>query len=153
MMNAQGDTLAIVVTDPQGLACFPAPGEVQDLTFIVQAGQGHRGEFILPAAEIQDAVRVGEKEESGAVPLSTTLATGRDAETVALNLPARNIDPDYLRTVVREEMQAQLGPIRQALAESKNDTAPRARDIFGGIGWIAGIATLANWLHNRRKKG
>lgn len=87
MANSQGDVLDKGRSNDVGLLCFAPPREAQDIVFTVKAGQGHRGEFLLPAADVRQAVEAGGKEgaeagiaRSGA-PLAATAAPAADAGT------------------------------------------------------------------------
>jgi hypothetical protein len=50
MEDATGTLLQSARTDDAGAVCFSAPEKAADLRFVVLAGEGHRGEFTLPAA-------------------------------------------------------------------------------------------------------
>jgi len=139
--DAAGALLAEGRTDEAGLWCFPAPAP-QDLTLTIKAGQGHRAEFVLPArafAETMPQPPLPGPEEDAAAPLLP-------------NAPDQGKLNALLREAVRLELQAQLAPIRQALAERKADRGPAWRDILGGLGWIIGLAGLAAWGASRRRE-
>ncbi len=148
MRDARGRVLDSGTTDEQGLACFPAPATPQDLSFEVLAGEGHRGEFQLPAQSRKQS-------EADAAPK----AQAETPPAPGVNPPAQNAgarsglsEADYaaLREMVRQELQSQLGPLRQTLAEGQADAGPRPRDVIGGIGWLLGLAGLLAWLRVRR---
>ncbi len=160
VQSSSGRTLAEGRTDERGLWCFPAP-PVQDLHFAVNAGQGHRAEFVLPARNFPAG-------NARTAPPSTPAAAdgARQAPEVASPdaVSSKSMDrdktpvatPDALREMVREavreELQTQLSPIRQALAEQNADSGPSLRDIAGGLGWIVGLAGLAAWYTSTRRK-
>ena len=52
MQNSDGNTLQAGTTGEDGICCFPIPDTVSDLIFVVEAGEGHRGKFTLPAEQI-----------------------------------------------------------------------------------------------------
>ncbi|MDR0882928.1 MAG: hypothetical protein LBP55_10415 [Candidatus Adiutrix sp.] len=106
LLDAAGQTLESGLTADDGSFCFIRPDRSQDLTFVVEAGQGHRAEFKLRA-------------EDWPLPASTSPA-----------------DPPLAKT---------------APAKNKAPTEPGAREIIGGLGWLAGIFGLAAWLAARRR--
>jgi nickel transport protein len=114
-------------TDDAGGFHFAHPASPQDILVIADAGQGHRGELLLPAAA--DAAPA----EKAAAPSVTT------------------VNEELLRRIVAEETARALVPIRRALAEMR-ERPPSFRDIFGGIGWIFGLAGLLAWFRSRRDK-
>lgn len=151
--NATGSLVAEGRTDEQGLWCFRAPAP-QDLTFVLNAGQGHRAEFILPAKEFPSGRSPAADKETPATP-ETSSTEKVPAISPAQRSTAASLDDGSLRALVRdavrEELQSQLSPIRQALAEKNADPGPTLRDILGGLGWIIGLAGLAAWYTARRK--
>lgn len=56
MHDETGALLGEGRSDETGRICFDAPGKAGDLLFVVQAGQGHRAEFLLPAARVAEAL-------------------------------------------------------------------------------------------------
>lgn len=151
--NATGGLVAEGRTNEQGLWCFPAPAP-QDLTFVLNAGQGHRAEFILPAKEFPSG-RLPAADKGALAAPGTPVADHVPATGTAQRSTAASMDDGSLRALVRnavrEELQSQLSPIRQALAEKNADPGPTLRDIMGGLGWIIGLAGLAAWYTARRK--
>lgn len=151
--NAAGGLVAEGRTNDQGLWCFPTPAH-QDLTFVLNAGQGHRAEFILPVKEFPSGPFPAGDKETPTAP-GTPAAGKVPATSPAQRSAVAAMDDGSLRALVRdavrEELQSQLSPIRQALAEKNADHGPTLRDITGGMGWIIGLAGLAAWYTARRK--
>jgi nickel transport protein len=131
LLDDAGRELAQGRTDEQGNFCLPRPAQASDLTLVLEAGQGHRAEF-----------RLGPGGQDGASPAAS-------APAAALAPPVAAADAEAVRRLVREELQAQLTPLRQALAEALNPS-PGPREIIGGLGWLAGLAALAFWLKRKR---
>ena len=132
LLDAAGQPLESGLTADDGSLCFLRPEVSQDLTFVVEAGQGHRAEFKLRAEDW---------------PLPATPSPPDPSL-------AKTAPPDFeadLRRVVREELAAQLGPINRALAENQAASGPGAREIIGGLGWLAALFGLAAWLAARRR--
>lgn len=137
VQNAADSTvLAKTVCDEQGDFHVALPEHVlkshPDLLFVANGGEGHRGEWLLPAKEYaEEAV----SSLSTAAPSSSSGAA---------------VDEQVLRRIVAEEVRKGLSPVRKALAESR-DHEPELHDILGGIGWIIGLIGIAAWAQSRRK--
>ncbi|MDL2207212.1 hypothetical protein LJB82_00645 [Desulfovibrio sp. OttesenSCG-928-M16] len=56
VLFADGELLASGRTDDAGLVCFAAPQKADDLLFVLNAGMGHRADFLLPAAQVAEAL-------------------------------------------------------------------------------------------------
>lgn len=125
------------LSDTQGEFHFVVPEqalqEQVDLLVVGNAGEGHQGEWLLPAAEYRTS-----KAEK------TPLLTPQEENV--------HVDEELIRGIVAEEINRELSPIRQALAESQ-EHKPTLRDVLGGIGWIIGLAGLFTWFHNNKKNG
>jgi nickel transport protein len=114
--------------------------------FVVLAGQGHRAEYVLPAAEARQAAG------SGSGPAA---APPRPAFPAPPQLSGQLPGPDpgeetRLREIFREELDSRLGPLRQALAEQRAADDPGMLEIVGGIGWLLGLAALIDRIRRRR---
>ena len=133
MLSSNGALLAQGTTDSLGKVCFPVPAE-SSLKFAVEAGQGHRAEFLFQ----QEQVTAPPKSDS-VQPVETS------------GHPQVSSD-ETLRQIVREELAAQLSPLKQQLAEGKLKGKNRTKDIVGGIGWIIGICALVALTISSRKK-
>lgn len=77
MENGNGNVLGSARTNAAGSVCFDPPEQVEDLRFVVLAGQGHRGEFILPASAVAEAAAY-----------SMPIAPGSDAPAQDYAVPA-----------------------------------------------------------------
>lgn len=207
MADTRGTVLDSGRSDEEGLLCFAPPPEARDIVFTVNAGLGHRGEYLLPAAEVELAVAARQREEqqedqrkkqreerqdglfgapsaasgidgvarptpspgsagsgtgNATRPASSpgSAASGLDS---AARSPSSFSPPDSagsegqaLSPAARSEVLAMIrqetSPLRQALAEQKNDSSPRLRDILGGLAWIFGLAAVAALYYNRGKR-
>ncbi len=148
MLTPDGQELQRGRTDNQGGFCFLRPDKPGDLLFVIEAGQGHRGEFRLRAEDWAGA--------GGPAPASTPSAQGVSAPEAAavgaaLQSESLGLDQDALRLIVREELETQIGPLRRALAEAA-EPEPGLKEIVGGLGWLAGLAGLGLWLSARRRR-
>jgi|GEM_PF-271341 hypothetical protein len=142
MRNAAGQVLQSGLTDKDGGLCLPRPARPEDLIFVIEAGEGHRAEFKLRAADL-----------SNSIPTAASEAVAPEASGPPSAGPEKTSEvEENLRRIVREELQTQLGPLRKALAESQRGQEPGLREIVGGLGWVAGLFGLAFWWTGRKKK-
>jgi nickel transport protein len=137
-------------TDEHGIFSFTVPQKAinnhLDLLLIVNAGEGHRGEWPMTAAEYLTLT-----------PTSKSTGLKQSTPTVAKNVPsppadtaqAVLINEQLLRRIVDEELEKKLSPLRRVLAESK-DNRPGLKDILAGIGYILGLAGILAWLQAKK---
>ncbi len=173
MADSRGTILGNGRSDDAGTVCFSPPQEAQELVFTVLAGQGHRGDYVLPAADVGQAIAARQREAAegaspvaqsdGPAPEKAAPASGGSAPSPAENAPAsaaaapsaeQALSPAERREVlaiVRKELGQELGPVRQALAKQGRDPSPGFRDILGGLGWIFGLAAIGALYYNRKK--
>ena len=176
MADSRGDVLHRGRSGVDGVICFPPPESAQDLVFTVNAGQGHRGEFLLPASDVQKAVDFASEVTQGSGPAPGSDSVNATAPSPPQERPSpatpgssahapvstglvtsrepsqRVISREELRGVIREEMRRQLSPVLQSLAEKNNNERPGFRDILGGIGWIFGLAAAGSLYYNRKNR-
>ncbi len=139
-------------TDEQGKFSFTMPDDAVrehlDLLLVVNAGEGHRGEWPLPAAEYlvlnTPPMSTGVKESK---PTAVTNHASSPADPTNTVL----VDEQLLRRIVDEELEKKLAPLRHMLAENK-DNSPDLRDILGGIGYILGLAGLLAWMQAKKQQ-
>lgn len=144
---ATGVALVTGVTGEDGVFRFPMPDGARnrghDLIVRVNAGEGHQGEWRIPAAELGrpsvDAVAVvRELQDTAAVPPPAA----RSEQDISLT-------PQELEQIIDTALEQKLAPIRQMLAEQYS-AGPSLRDIIGGIGWLIGLAGMAAYFKSRR---
>ncbi len=139
-------------TDEQGKFSFPLPEKVAqeqlDLLLVVNSGDGHRGEWPLPAAEylaLPSQPLTGENQKS------TPTVTAPSPSAPAVRTISDHIDEQLLRRIIDEELEKKLAPLKYMLAKS-SDKSPDLRDILGGIGYILGLAGILAWLQAKNRK-
>ncbi|CAK7027655.1 MAG: hypothetical protein DELT_02643 [Desulfovibrio sp.] len=146
--DAKGAALHEGRTDANGVVCFPLPEKPVELTFTLNAGQGHVAKTIL----YEDDFPSDTERAQTAPPITDTSpdaspkATPNAAPSTAPNAALEAV----VRNAVSRELQQQLGPIRQSLS-ALQIKKPGMLEIFGGIGWIVGLAGAAALAASRRK--
>ncbi|HBR07188.1 MAG TPA: cobalamin biosynthesis protein CbiL [Desulfovibrio sp.] len=134
-------------TDDEGKWSFPIPEGFRtkkpDLLLIIKAGEGHQGQWQVPAADYLEA---------GAAPAATApAAPAAAASAPAPAAPAQPAaDSPALEQTVNRLIEAKLGPLRKELAEAGSKD-PGAAEILGGLGFLMGLAGLIMGM--RRRKG
>lgn len=132
-----GELLLEGITDEQGQYRFPVPQRT-DLKIVVNAGMGHKSEFLLSAAEL-----------GGAAPASPARdEADADAAVAAVAAPAGAGDQAALEAVVREAVNEAIKPLVRSLAESQQKAS--FTGIVGGVGYILGLLGLFAWFKARQ---
>ena len=161
---ASGAKLQEGRTDDQGVYRFPVPaeGKAHGLRIVVKAGEGHQNEWMMDAAELaaigtpnipasapeaKDMAQATEK--TSPVPHAVSTATPGAKGATAPTPNAVGVSSGELQTIVNAALDAKLGPIRRELAEMRV-SRPGFSEIFGGIGWLVGLAGIALYFKGRR---
>jgi len=150
-----GRTVAEGKTDEQGRFAF-RPTVRADLKIVLDAGEGHRAEYVLPAKDLPKGLSAGPAPDSTDQPadLGTTAPAGPDSE------PARTspavIDEARLKALVAEavdeKLEERMTPVLDRLAEM-SDRRPGATEIIGGIGYFLGIMGIVLYYRSRAGTG
>ena len=117
-LDRDGNALSEVKTDAQGRFTMPTPGNFP-VTIAAETEDGHRDEITLHAPA------------NGTTP---------HAEAEHSHAHSGDVSEERVRAIVQEELR----PLREQLAEQSSRT--RARDIFGGIGYIVGVFGLIMFI-------
>lgn len=144
-------------TDKDGLFEFSIPPTAQqeriDLKIILNTGEGHRAEWLLPADEYLED-KGGDLQRETAVSLSgAAVHTARDEESSLLRSPATrqpSCDEEIVSRIVEDALDRKLAPLKAMLQQSR-DSGPDFRDILGGIGYIVGLAGIAAYVTSKKK--
>lgn len=147
MTSTSGDILDKGLTDEDGLFCFSLPEKAQALEFTILAGAGHKGSFTLEEKDVAQAIGLKNSRTAGSASSDAVLTN-----VTTEKLQQTNASEELIRSIVRDELQKQLSPMRQYLAEKLENTTPGVREIVGGIGWLAGLGALGFWVSQKRKK-
>ena len=123
-------------TNAKGEFSFRLP-LVADLRIVVEAGMGHRGEFVLKAEGSAETLKpditpdVPEGDPKSAVPVFT--------------------DELQIRMIVEQALDARLKQVMRELAEIRKERGPGFNEIIGGIGYIFGLMGLILYFKSRNK--
>ena len=147
-------------TDDFGVYRFPvsAEGKAHGVRIVVKAGEGHQNEWTVDAAELATIQPgTGAAPAASSAPASATAVAAAPAAQAPASpktdkAPAQqaaNISASELQNIVNTALDAKLGPIRKELAEMRV-ARPGFSEIFGGIGWLVGLAGIALYFKGRR---
>lgn len=142
-----GRELLSGATDDQGKFSFRIPeaaaAERLDLKIVVEAGLGHRGEWLLKAEAYLPPPAAAPAPP--AVPASPAPVTAAGAART----PAAPEAPE-LEALLNRALERQLAPVKEMLAQlsQRRTTLP---DILGGIGYILGFFGLWAYFQSRRQ--
>jgi nickel transport protein len=129
-------TVVIGRTDESGFFNFPVPEQKQAFDLVVTCGDGHRGQWRVEADELPGT----------GIPVKDV-----DSPLKATQVQVNTVEKDQdIRRLLREELGAELGPIKRQLAELKQDRVS-VTDIMGGLGYFLGLAGLASYMRFRKE--
>lgn len=147
-----GQVLVTGQTDALGKFACPIPAEAVaqklDLLIVVEAGMGHKGEWLLKAEKYLPGAASGVP----AVPAPSAPATAAPAAVASPASPpatAHPMDAQALEEAVSRAVARELAPVKEMLAEL---TVHRTSltDIIGGLGYILGIFGLWAYFLSKR---
>ena len=125
-------------TNSQGEFVFNAPKRT-DLRIVVEAGMGHRSEYILKAEEFSGVLG------KGAEP-------ARNEDNTAESVSPVVADAEQIRAIVEQALDARLKPIIRELAKANREKGPGLTEVIGGIGYIFGLMGVVMYLKSRKKR-
>jgi hypothetical protein len=154
---AAGELLRHTLRTDAGGECDFRPARAEELRVVAESADGHRGEFILLAADLAAIAPAG----AGAT------AEGAALETAPASSAADPATPPATRAAgpppsggVEQELAAlrrQLVRMQDQLADLREPPGVQARDVIDGLCVLLGVvgaATLAAyWLQRRRDGG
>ncbi len=146
-----GKELLTGKTDDQGKFSFKIPAqaaaEKMDLRVITEAAMGHRGEWLLKAANYLG----GGQTAAALAPAAAAPVPAASATPAAPVTKAANVDQPALEAALNKALERQLAPINEKLTEL---TIHRTSlpDILGGIGYILGFFGLWAYMQSKRQK-
>ena len=141
-------------TDAQGAFRFSIPDKARqarlNLRIIVNAGAGHRSDWLLKAGEYLE----GGKDTLPADTRQQSPVSAEENRGANFSLEERKEEGELeeqeerIRRIVEEVMDKKLGPVKQMLAENAS-REPGLRDILGGIGYLLGLAGIIAYFKSK----
>jgi nickel transport protein len=120
-------------TNDRGEFSFKRP-QPTELKIILEAGMGHRAEWILP---VDDGHADHASEEPQSKKTETEIYAGASRAEI--------------EAIIAKALDEKMKPMLKMLAESQ-EKGPGIGDILGGIGYIIGLVGIAAYFHSRKKK-
>jgi nickel transport protein len=142
------DPLFTTATDQDGLFTFlltEEMGSKQMLRIVAEAGEGHRGQWLLDLTSVQASAMQEQGESTSAPPSSPVHSTAAPS-------PPAMVDEQAIGAIVEKVVEAKLAPLRRDLAAA-TQCGPSLSEILGGLGYIIGLAGLAAYLKSQKKGG
>lgn len=135
-----------------------------DYRVVADLGDGHRAEFVVPAAQLPPSLPADAEGEQAAAPVAATDATAGtrasgDVEPQPAASAFRNdagsvapgfLSPAEVEAMVDEAVARHVEPLREQLVSYEDKV--RWHDVLGGLGYIAGITGLGAFLAGRRRR-
>lgn len=145
-----GQVLVTGQTDAHGKFSFPIPAEAAarraDLLIVVEAGMGHKGEWLLKAEKYLP----GGAAASPAAPAPALTSPPAAVTPAGLAPTAPTLDPQALEAVVSRVVAREIAPLKEMVAElSVHRTS--LTDIIGGLGYILGIFGIWAYFLSKRQ--
>lgn len=141
-------------TDAKGNFAFKVPAEARaakaDLQIHLNAGEGHQNTWLVKADEYLNAAPTSDATKTPVAPTAKA-DTAQPAATTAASLG----DAAALRAIVTNAVdtavEKKIAPLRRMLLDQE-EKGPGAREIFGGIGYLVGIAGIVAYLRSRKER-
>lgn len=142
------------VTDDEGRFSLPLPQAAGPLRVVLKAGEGHQAAYSLK--QDQSALPPGSSPAAsapGAFPAEASpgaSASGADAAGPSPTTSTPGLSPAEVERIVDRTLAARLSPLTAQLAElSERQDRATLKDVFGGLGWIAGLFGVAAYFKRR----
>jgi nickel transport protein len=145
VLDSAGKELLSGKTDTQGEFSFKVPKQ-DDLTIVLEAGMGHRGDWPLSKQDIAPAGAAPPEPAAASQPAPKTEAplppTGKSAPGAA-SPPSEDIEQ-----AIEKALDKKLAPVLRMLAEMREQKV-RLTDVLGGIGYIIGLVGVAAYFKRK----
>lgn len=142
LLDFKGNKLDQTTTDEKGAFSLPMPKAAPPFRLVVLAGQGHRAEFWVNAADL--GLDTADKQ---AKPQAASQQKAAKAVATAA------VDTAALQKALDQVLAKRLAPLRGQLlrlAESQQEVG--LREVVGGLGWILGLVGIAAYFKARQMK-
>lgn len=141
----QGNKLLEGKTDENGEFAFTIPQKTS-LKVVLVAGMGHRGEWTIPLDEIAPGM-----SQRPVLDMRAEIESPQISESPQPMKPPSGPSAEEIQAVVEKVLDQKLRPLIKLMVESRKQ-GPLVSDIFGGIGYIAGLVGVAVYFNSRKKK-
>jgi nickel transport protein len=146
VLDSAGKELLNGKTSARGEFSFKVPKQ-DDLTVVLEAGMGHRGDWPLSKQDLAPAGEVPKPEPAAASQAAPKTeapppAARDSAPGGAPSLPA-GIDQ-----AIEKALDKKLAPVMKMLAEM-HEQKVRLADVLGGIGYIFGLVGVAAYFKRK----
>ena len=153
-------------TDEKGNFAFAVPPEAKvakaDVLILLHAGEGHQNECTVKADEYLTATPAAAAVSGQAAPVQALpVAAASLPETPVAPMATQAsektpvLDAAALQTIVSmavdAAMEKKIAPLRRMLLDQE-EKGPGLREIFGGIGYLVGIAGLLAYARSRKQR-
>lgn len=146
VLDSAGKELLSGKTNDKGEFSFKVPKQ-DDLTIVLEAGMGHRGDWPLSR---QDLAPAGEAPKPG--PAAAPQASPKnEAPSPAAVEPAAgpaSPPPAGIDQAIEKALDKKLAPVMKMLAEM-HEQKVRLTDVLGGIGYIIGLVGVAAYFKRK----
>ena len=134
-------------TDEKGIFQFARPQVDSALKIVLVAGMGHQNYWIMTREDLglpPAGSTAATTEKTKVEPAATTNQSGATSDTASANVNMQELTEMVTQVVARE-----IAPIKRMMLEEK-ESGPSIVEIFGGIGWLIGLAGVAAYMKNRK---
>jgi len=152
--DSAGKVVAQGTTNDKGQYLFEVP-KADDLKIVINAGMGHRGEYMLPASELGDGTDTAEPpaahiaEPPAAQPASQQQASVDVPKPEAVTTQPTATSNEQLERVVHKAVNEAIMPLVRELDETRQKNS--LRDLLGGVGFIFGFMGLFFFFKARQQ--
>ena len=139
VFDPSGTLLLKGKTNDKGEFSFKIPQKT-DLRIVLEAGMGHKAEFLLEADEM------GTKTDEPRI--EPVNKADKQKEQITQN----QLDYEQVKVMMEEVVEAKLKPIQRTLAKMQEKRGPSLTEVIGGLGYIFGIMGVIIYFKNRKAK-
>jgi len=146
VLDSVGKELLNGKTNDKGEFSFKLPKQ-DDLTVVLEAGMGHRGDWPLSKQDLAPAGDAPKPEPAA----PSQPAPKTEAPSQAANEPApatASPSPPGIDQAIEKALDKKLAPVMRMLAEM-HEPKVRLTDVLGGIGYIVGLVGVAAYFKRK----
>lgn len=158
--NGNGETLLTGTTNDQGIFRFAIPRQAKatgmDLNIVVDVGEGHRGAWLLDAADYSTvdysaAQSADSADDSFAENSRNGTSSGENSSAAPSATPPDNtLNCQDIEATVERIMAKELAPLKRMIARQRTHTTS-LQDIIGGLGYILGLAGILFYFKAKQR--